>query len=133
MRKEKQLIEMLRRLVTLLAEESARNPDFALKVDALLSVLPDKKKPSVRLKKSEKPLALDVYAEWSNRGEAEFRLWIRHQPIPALRAVISSEDFDPTRRTAKWKEAEKLAEFISDGIAARLSRGSAFMSRSPTN
>lgn len=133
MRKEKQLIEMLRRLVTLLAEEAARNPEFAVKVESLLSVLPDKKKPSVQPKKSAKPFALDVYAEWSNRGEAEFRLWLRDQPIPALRAIISSEDLDPTRRTAKWTDAEKLAEFIADGLAARSSRGSAFMSRSPTN
>ena len=133
MRKEKQLIELLRRLVALLAEETARNPDFAIKVESLLSALPDKKKSPVRSRKPEGIIVLDVYTEWSNRGEAEFRLWIRHQSMPVLRTVISSEDFDPTRRTAKWKDAEKLGEFIADGLAARLSRGSAFMSRSPTN
>ena len=133
MRKEKQLIEMLRRLVALLAEEAARNPDFAIKVESLLSALPDNKKSPVRSTKLGRIITPDVHTEWGNRGEAEFRLWIRHQSIPALRAVISSEDFDPTRRTAKWKDAEKLGEFIADGLAARLSRGSAFMSRSPTN
>ncbi len=133
MRKEKQLIELLGRLVALLAEESARNPDFAIKVESLLSALPDKKKPSTQSRKSQKPAALDVHTEWHSRGEAEFRLWLRDQSIPSLRAVISSEDIDPTRRTAKWKDAEKLAEFIADSLAARLSRGSAFMSRSPAN
>lgn len=133
MRKEKQLIEMLRRLVELLAEESARNPDFAVRIESLLSMLPDKKTLSVQSKKSETSAVLDVHVEWSSRGEAEFRLWLRDQPIPSLRAVISSEDIDPTRRTAKWKDAEKLAEFIADSLAARLSRGSAFMTRSPTS
>lgn len=132
MRKEKQLIEMLRRLVSLLAEESARNPEFAIEVETLLSALPERRLTRVPPQKREKPVALDVHAEWSSRGEAEFRLWIKDQSIPALRAVISSEDIDPTRRTAKWKDAEKLAEFIADGLSARSSRGSAFMSRSAT-
>lgn len=133
MRKEKQLIEMLRRLVALLADESARNPDFAVKMESLLSALPNKNKPTFQSKKSVKVVDLDVYAEWKNRDEQDFRLWIRDQSIPALRAVISREDIDPTRRTAKWKDSEKLADFIADALSARLSRGSAFMSRNPTN
>lgn len=131
MRNEKALIALLRGLVDLLAEESAQNPEFASKIERLLSGLPEKKtikKVPVVKKPTREPLP-DVHAEWNARGETSFRLWMREQPIPVLRAVIRAQDLDPTRRTTKWKDAEKLAEFIADNVRLRVSRGSAFIGR----
>lgn len=131
MRKEKALIGLLRGLVELLAEESSRNPEFASKLDSLLSELPERKTAPKRSATTHAPEHLpDIHAEWNTRGETDFRLWLRDLPIPVLRAVIRSEDLDATRRTTKWKEAEKLAEFIADSLRARQSRGSAFIGRS---
>jgi hypothetical protein len=131
MRKEKALIGLLRGLVDLLAEESARNVEFASKLDTLLSELPGRKATPNRSTTLPPPERLpDVHAECNTRGETDFRLWLRDQPIAVLRAIIRSEDLDATRRTAKWKEAEKLAEFIADSLRARQSRGSAFIGRS---
>ncbi len=133
MRKEKTLIALLRGMADLLAEESARNPEFAHKIDALLSELPERK---VTPKKASAASMLsaehlpDIHAEWNCKGESEFRLWLRDQPITVLRALIRTQDFDPTRRTIKWKEEEKLAAFIADGLRARLARGSAFIGKS---
>ena len=130
MRKEKALIALLRRIVELLADESRRNPEFAARLESLLSELPERKAPA-RKATTARPAEPrpDIHSEWNIRGETDFRLWLRHQPVPVLRAIIRSEDFDPTRRTVKWKEAEKLAEFIADSLRARLSRGSAFIGR----
>lgn len=130
MRNEKALIDLLRGLVGLLAEESARNPEFASKLDNLLSELPSKRGASRKIAATPLPEILpDIHAEWLARDEIGFRLWLRDQPIPVLRAIIRAEDLDSTRRTAKWKEAEKLATFISDSLRARQSRGSAFIGR----
>jgi hypothetical protein len=132
MRKEKTLIDLLRGLVNLLAEESARNPEFADRVEDLLAGLPEKKKSPRRLAAKANPLPEslpDIHAELNARGETEFRLWLRAQPIPVLRGIIRTQDLDSTRRTTKWKEAQKLAEFIADSLRARLSRGSAFIGR----
>ncbi len=132
MRKEKNLIALLRGMVELLAEESARNPEFANKIDALLSDLPERKAaPKKTLNASTLPAEHlpDIHAEWNNRGESEFRLWLQDQPLAVLRGLIRSQDFDPTRRTTKWKEAEKLAAFIADGLRARLARGAAFIGK----
>jgi hypothetical protein len=130
MRKEKALIDMLRRLVHLLSEESARNPDFAAKLDGLLAELPPKassgKKTSPR---STNILLPDIHAELNKRGEMDFRLWLRDQPVTLLRALIREHDLDPTRRTSKWSEEEKLAEFILEGLRARMSRGGSFLGR----
>lgn len=130
MRKEKTLIGLLRGLVDLLAEESARNPEFATRVDALLSELPERKTVTRKPAKTPSLEKLpDIHAEWNAREEIDFRLWLQDQPIPVLRVLIRVEDLDSTRRTAKWKDAEKLAGFITDRLRDRQLRGSAFIGR----
>ena len=134
MRKEKALVNLLRRLAGLVAEESDRNPDFESKIEALLSDVPDRKHASKKVS-TGKPFVHppDIHAEWNVRGEMEFRLWLRDQPISVLRAIIRNQDFDPTHRSIKWKEPEKLAEFIADGLRARMARGSAFIGKGTTD
>jgi len=129
MRNEKTLIGLLRGMVDLLADEAGRNPDFAERLDALLSVLPARTAPSTKNAKTEGEALPDVHAEFAARSEAEFQLWLNGQPLNVLRALIRTHDLDSTRRTVKWKEAEKLATFIAEGMRARAARGSAFISR----
>jgi hypothetical protein len=130
MRKEKALITLLRGIVDLLAEESARQPQFAARLESLLSTLPERRGPAQKPAKRQSSARLpDIYGEWTARGEADFRLWLCDQPVAVLRAVIRAQDLDPTHRAAKWKETEKLAGFIADSLRARLSRGSAFIGR----
>ena len=130
MRKEKALTNLLRGLVELIAEESERNPEFASKIEVLLSDLPERK-PALKTGATGRRDVLlpDIHEEWNARGEIDFRLWLRDQPITVLRAIIRRQDFDSTRRTVKWKEPEKLAEFIADGLRARMARGSAFIGK----
>jgi hypothetical protein len=143
MRKEKALVGLLHDLVELLAQESDRNPEFGARLEQLLMAIPERRnakprktkqrKTEPRKTKREGHEALpDIHAEWHARGEADFLLWLRDQTIPTIRAVIRAQDFDPTRRTAKWKDAEKLAGFVADSLRSRLSRGSAFTSTPPS-
>lgn len=129
MRNEKALIGLLRGMVDLLADEAGRNPDFAARLDALLSVLPTRTAPSKKKVKAEAETLPDVHAELAARGEAEFQLWLSGQTVHVLRALIRTHDLDSTRRTVKWKEGEKLAAFIAEGMRARLARGSSFIGR----
>lgn len=129
MRSQKALVALLRDLVQLLADESERNPAFAERLDNLLSSLPESRRPTAakRAARDAHTALPDVHAEWTARGQTDFRLWLRDQPIPTIRAVIRAQDLDPARRTSKWKDAEKLADFVAEGLRARLSRGSAFI------
>jgi len=102
------------------------------RLDALLSVVPARTAPSKKKAKAEAETLPDVHAELAARGETEFRLWLIGQPVHVLRALIRNHDLDSNRRTVKWKEAEKLAAFIADGMRSRLSRGSAFIGRGLT-
>ena len=131
MRNEKALIALLRGMVDLLADEAGRNPEFAARLDNLLSVLPTRAAPIRKAAKRETEELPDVHAELAARGEAEFQLWLNGQPVHVLRALIRTEDLDSTRRTVKWKEADKLAAFIAEGMRARLARGSSFIGRVP--
>lgn len=129
MRKEKALIGLLEDFVRLVGAEADRNPEFGEKLEALLHAIPERarsSKPRVRSpKRDDLP---DVHAEFNSRGPSEFQLWLRDLPIATLRALIRAHDLDATRRTSKWKDAERLSTFIADQIGARLSRGSGFLS-----
>jgi hypothetical protein len=126
MRKESSLIRLARGLIDLLAEEAARNPDFSRKLDSLLEPTTEK-----RPKKEQSPKeglnVPDIYSEWRARGETEFRLWLRDQPVAVLRTLIREHDLDAARRTEKWREAEKLSAYISDQLQGRLKTGSSFL------
>lgn len=133
MRKEKALVALLRDLVDLVAEEAARNPEFGARIEQLLEPVPEHRKAKQRKASPKRRETLpDVHTEWNTRGETDFRLWLRDQPISTIRAVIRAQDLDATRRTVKWKDAEKLAGFVADSLRARLSRGSAFIGKKST-
>jgi hypothetical protein len=128
MRNQKALIAMLHGLVKLLSEEADSNPQFADKLDALLSPLPSHKAQSrQRTPRADPDTRPDIYAEFASRGESAFMTWLRDQPAPLLRSLIRRHDFDATRRTAKWKDTAKLSTFIADQIRSRLARGSGFL------
>jgi hypothetical protein len=129
MRKEKELVALFRGLVELLAEEADRNPSFADKLELLFSSLPRKEVVQRERSKSIQEELPDLHAERAARGEAGLLLWLKELPITTLRSLVRSNDFDPTGRTSKWKEAEKLSSFIVDSLSARMARGSAFMSK----
>jgi hypothetical protein len=131
MRNKSSLIRLFRGLLNLITDEAERSAEFSAKLDDLLAPIPSKTRlKGARSKAKPEPDVPDIYAERKMRGEDEFRLWLRDQSVPVLRAIIRKHDLDSTRRTARWKDAEKLAAYIADGLQGRLARGSSFM-RSP--
>jgi hypothetical protein len=127
MRKQTSLAGVLHRLADLLGEEAARNPDFAGRLDRLLAGAIPAKPVQPRHTVKSRPAIPDIYAERSARGESEFRLWLREQPIDVLRAIVSGHDLDAARRTSKWKDVDKLAAFIADQLQLRSARGASFL------
>jgi hypothetical protein len=131
MRNKSALTRLLRGIVNLLSEESDRNPEFGAKLDELLASIPGKTQRSGRSEAKPEAEIPDIYQERKLRGEHEFRFWLRDQPVPVLHAIIRKHDLDSTRRTAVWKDAEKLASYIAERLQGRLERGSSFMRGGP--
>lgn len=126
MRNEKALINLLQRLVHLLADESKKNPEFANKVDSLLiDFLPSKE---TKKNKEELPADLpDIYTEWQIRDEIDFGHWLQEHPLQVLKALIRKHDFDAKRQTEKWKDPAKLVLFINEKLRSRATRGNSFL------
>src|SRR5437762_8421696 len=132
MREEKILIRIFRKVGELNREEANRNPDFDDKLDANVTELRVRKKATT--KKNPTTLSTDlpdIFAEWKARPQSDFILWLKDQPAVVLRAEIKAHEFDPTGRTRKWKDAEKLAHFIAEQVRNRAIRGSAFLIANP--
>jgi len=130
MRKEKSLIKLLRGIVEIVGDEAAHNPEFANKLKMLFAPASDTPRRAKQTRPSTATVEIpDIYAEWHARGEQEFRLWLRDRPVELMRALIKQHDLDPSRRTSRWKEPEKISAYIADQLQTRLSRGSRFMRR----
>jgi len=123
MRNKSSLIRLFRGLINLIADEAERSAEFAARLDNLLAPTSKTRSKVARSKVTSEPDVPDIYAEHKVRGEDEFRLWLRDQSVPVLRAIIRKHDLDSARRT----DAEKLAAYIADRFQGRLERGSSFM------
>jgi len=132
MQNRRSLIRLLRGLIALLVEEAERNPEFATRLDKLLAPVVGKTHAKGQ---HRKPVAEtdvpDIYQERNSRGDDGFRFWLRDQSVSMLRAMIRKHDLDGSRRTAKWKDTEKLSKYVADQLQGRMKHGSRFMHRSP--
>ena len=91
MRETDSLASSLRSLVDLVIEESAQNPTFAAKVEKLFAKLADPKPRATEARSTRAKIALpDVHAEWTNRGETEFRFWLTRLSLLAAKNWPSS-------------------------------------------
>ena len=128
MRNEKSVILLIKRFIDLVSEECKANPDFALKVEQLLSnnSKPKTEKTKKKENRPNEPLP-DLYIEWNMRGEDGFRIWARNQPTQILLSLIREHGFDPQYKTSKWKDSQKIADFLLEKLKSRLSRGGAFL------
>lgn len=129
MQSTKKLTSVLRDLVLLLDEEAARNPAFAASLDAVLAGLPPRVGNSSRQsgKARTLPPAPDVFAALQDKGESEFRFWIRDLDIPTLKAVIKRNGFDPGKLSQRWSDRDKFVNLVVEQTIARMKRGSAFL------
>jgi hypothetical protein len=54
-------------------------------------------------------------------------------PIESLRRLVGELGYDPARRTRKWKDRDRLIEFIADETVKRVRRNQAFLGEPAPN
>lgn len=126
MQSKPKLTNALKALVTLLEEEASKNPAFAEKLENALSELPDTQKKKSK-KASPKLSPPDIAEAFQEKGETEFRFWLRDFELPMLKAIVKQNGFDPGKNSLRWKEPDKFIDLIVEQTTARLKRGSAFL------
>ncbi len=129
MQSAKKLIHALRDLLKLVEEEAGRNPDFAARLESIAANFPSKGgEKAAKNKRTAKLLVVpDVFAALQEKGEREFRFWLRSLDITTLKAIVKKNGFDPAKASARWTEPDKFVALIAEQTVARLKRGSAFL------
>jgi len=130
MQPAQKLIRALRALLALVEEEASHNPDFAQRLEAIVSDLPatptgkKKQKPRTSEPNIQPP---DVIAAYETKGESEFRFWLRDFDLSTLKTIVKANGFDPGKNSQRWSEPDKFIALIVEQTAARLRRGSTFL------
>ena len=124
------LTRALSALVELVEEEAERNPAFAQRLEAIFAELPSgtsNKKPSKSKNADRATEVPDVLTLFQEKGESEFRYWLRDFDLTTLKAIVKVNGFDPGKNSQRWSEPDKFISLISEQTAARLRRGSTFL------
>ena len=129
MQPAQKLTRALRSLLSLVDEEAARNPAFATRLESVIEGLPVPKRERTGNRKAagEKTPAPDVIAVFQQKGEEEFRFWLRSLDLKTLRTITKANGFDPAKASLRWKEPDKFVALIAEQVRARLRRGSGFL------
>jgi hypothetical protein len=130
MQSTQKLTRAFRALVDLVEEEAARNPAFARRLEAAVADLPagpTNKKHAKSKASAEEIEVPDVLKVFQDKGEPEFRFWLRDFDLATLKAIVKANGFDPGKNSQRWTEPDKFIALIVEQTLARLRRGSAFL------
>ncbi len=124
------LTRALRALVELVEEEAARNPAFAQRLESVVADLPAGTG-TKKLAKSKSSVddvdAPDVLKIFQDKGETEFRFWLRDFDLLTFKAIVKANGFDPGKNSQRWTAPDQFIALITEQTAARLRRGAAFL------
>ena len=118
------LTRALRALVELVEEEAAQRLEAAV---ADLPAGPTNKKHAKTKASAEDIDVPDVLKTFQDKGESEFRFWLRDFDLATLKAIVKANGFDPGKNSQRWTEPDKFIALIAEQTAARLRRGSTFL------
>lgn len=133
MKATKKITKALRALAKVLEEEAGKNPEFDAKIEDILEGLignttnrenPSDQIPTQGAVSDELP---DVFEELERLGPEEFAFSLRAYDTRILKAIVSSNGFDPEKKSARWTEPDKFIALIKQQMEARLRRGAAFL------
>lgn len=128
MHSSQKLVTAFRNLIALVEEEAARNPTFAERLNDVVGSLPTGQSQRRPVKRSGPQAAPpDIFAAYQDKGDEEFRFWLRSMSLSVLKAIVKTNGFDPGKASQRWTEPDKFAALIVDQTVARLRRGSAFL------
>lgn len=129
MQSTQKLTRALRELLKLIEEEAGRNPNFSSRLEEIVAELPlkEQRKNSKQKNAAQSIVAPDIFAALQEKGEEEFRFWLRSLSLATLKSIIKANGFDPAKISARWTEPDKFIALIVEQAVARLKRGSAFL------
>jgi hypothetical protein len=122
------LKKMLNDLVRVVADEGARNPEFAGQVDEALGIKEKSaKQTGSRSANRRAPAVLDP-VELAREGEAALRARLSGLNLEQLKDVVADYGMDPGKLVLKWKTPDRVIDKIVDVSLGRVKKGEGFLS-----
>lgn len=119
----------LKAFIDIIEGEAAQNPDFAARLAAFFGEA--SRHPVAKTRASPKRLRTnnvpDVFAVLQEKGDEEFKFWLRTLDRVTLKAIVKQNGFDPARVSQRWSDSDKFVALVEEQTHARLRRGSAFL------
>jgi hypothetical protein len=113
-----------KKLSAVIAEEISSNPKFSDKLEVIFREIEPINKPKSR---KRTPVTIDPFI-LLEQGEDVLHAELHKLEIGELKAIISTNSMDTSRRTGRWKDRDKLEEYIVETTKRISSRGKAFWS-----
>ncbi len=119
----------LKALFKVIESEAAHNLEFAAKLAAALGEAPTNRNRSEAPPKRNRPPSVipDVFKSLQEKGDAEFKFWLRTLDMLTLREIVKQNGFDTAKVSQRWREPDKLIDLVHEQTQSRLKRGSAFL------
>ena len=110
MQSTKKLASAFRSLLALVEEEATRNPSFAARLEDISSRLPATSAKRATRSRPAGPVEAppNVFAVRQEKGDEEFRFWLRSLNIRLLKAIVKANGFDPGKTSQRWTEPDKF-------------------------
>jgi hypothetical protein len=120
MSNEQELASLLPTLLRAIADELERDFELAERIARTIQGDSNKK----RQKKAA--VDFDPFEVLRQGSESALRERLESLEIPALKAIITQHGLDTTRLAQKWRDKDRLVNFIIDRISSRAEKGSVF-------
>lgn len=127
------LRKTLSALVTVIADEAARNDTFRTNLEGALGARPSHADgvrlpgPAGKPRRGGRrtPAVLDP-VELAKHGESALRAQLTVLSLEQLRDVVAQYGMDPGKLVMKWKDAQRVVDRVVELALARATKGDAF-------
>jgi hypothetical protein len=122
------LKNMLNDLVRVVADEAARNPEFAGQVEEALGIKEKPAKQTGSRSANRRPPAVLDPVELAREGEAALRARLSGLNLEQLKDIVADCGMDPGKLVLKWKTPDRVIDKIVEVSLGRVKKGEGFLS-----
>ncbi|MFF4122691.1 hypothetical protein ACFYYP_04120 [Microbispora rosea] len=128
--RDPQLAGQLARLVSVIAAEAGRSTRISKALRTALDVGAGQEESSVasraRRPHRRTPGVLDPFTVYADSGEQGLRDELAKLDLEQLRDIVAEHQMDHDRLAMKWKDTARVIDRITERVAVRAAKGSAF-------
>jgi len=121
---DKEIAKRVAHILRILAKKIEENPNILNGSELILGDIPAV---SRKKKKTEEPaIDFDIFRIFAEGGREALQEKLELLDLRTLKKIVSQYGFDPSKLAKKWRNKERLVNFILDRVSARSDKGRVF-------